>query len=251
MTRWKLTIEYDGTNFVGWQKQRITPSVQGVLENAIEKLSGQKVTLHGSGRTDSGVHALGQIAHFDIDKSYQVHEIRNALNVFSRSHAVVVRHAEIVPDTFHARFDAIQRYYRYSICNRPSPMALYAAYAWHVHRPLDCDAMRKAASYLIGRHDYSSFRASVCQAKSPIRTIHSIDIIQEGDMIYFDFIAQSFLHHQVRNIIGTLKKIGLGSWDAEIMPKILEGRNRIYAGPTAPPQGLCFMRVDYNDSGSK
>ena len=251
MPRWKLTIEYDGTNFLGWQRQDITPSVQGVLEDAIEKFCGERPTLHVAGRTDAGVHACGQVAHVDLPRDYAPHEVCNAITVHARPHKVVILNAEAVPDTFHARFDAVKRYYRYIICNRKAPLTLAANYMWHVYHVLDCAKMQRAANVLLGMHDFTSFRTVDCQAKSPVRSIDSIVITQDGDRIYFDFTAQSFLHHQVRNIVGTLKKIGEGSWPEEDMATILAAKDRSRAGPTAPAHGLYFMRVDYKDSGIK
>lgn len=249
--RWKLTIEYDGSGFVGWQRQDIPHSVQEVLEDAIFALSGQRTLVYGSGRTDSGVHAVGQVAHVDLEKDYLPEKIIGALNVHVRPHPVSVIGAEKVPATFHARFDAIMRYYRYVIHNRRAPPVIGSGYMWHVWRPLDIEVMRKAAKYLIGIHDYSAFRASVCQAKNPVRSIERFEIITDGEKIYFDITARSFLHHQVRNMVGTLRKIGDGSWPPETMQEIMESKDRKIAGPTAPAHGLFFMRVDYPDTGNK
>lgn len=252
MQRWKLVIEYDGNDFVGWQSQENGTSVQQVLEQAVLKLSGQNVRFHVAGRTDSGVHAMGQVAHFDIaDKDYTEREMRNALNVYVRPHHVSVLDAEKVSDEFHARFGAEKRYYRYVVLCRSAPPAIGRQYMWHVHRPLDIDAMRQAAAHFIGTHDYSSFRASECQTKSPIRTMDAITITQDGDKVYFDFEARSFLHHQVRNIMGTLKRVGDGSWHPDKIIEILAAKSRSAAGPTAPAHGLFFIRVDYNDNFSK
>lgn len=250
--RWKLTIEYDGHGFVGWQSQDNGVSVQQTLEHAVFRLSGQQVRLHVAGRTDSGVHALGQVAHFDLeDKDYTEHEMRNALNVYVRPHHVSVVKAEKVSEEFHARFGAQKRYYRYVIINRPSPPSIGHQYAWHIHKPLDIEAMRQAITHLLGTHDFSSFRASECQAKSPIRTLDKIEIIPDGEKIYFDVEARSFLHHQVRNIMGTLKRVGDGSWHPDKMLEILAAKSRAAAGPTAPAKGLFFIKVDYDDNFSK
>lgn len=251
MPRYKLTIEYDGTDFCGWQRQDIPNSVQQVLEEAIEKFCGQEVRLHTAGRTDSGVHAYGQVAHVDLPRNYRALEVRNAITVHARPHKVVVVDAALVSDEFHARFGAIKRYYRYIICNRRASMAIGTDYAWHVFHRLDLAKMQRAANVLLGHHDFTSFRAVDCQAKSPMRSIDSIEITQAGDMIHIDVAAPSFLHHQVRNIVGTLKKIGEGRWEEGRMTEILAAKDRAAAGPTAPPNGLYFMRVDYNESGSK
>lgn len=249
MQRWKLTIEYDGHGFVGWQSQDNGVSVQQTLEQAVFRLSGQNVRLHVAGRTDSGVHALGQVAHFDLEgKDYNEREMRNALNVYVRPHHVSVVKAEKVSDEFHARFGAEKRYYRYVVLCRPSPPAIGYQYMWHVHRALDVDAMRDAVKHMIGTHDFSSFRASECQAKSPIRTLDKVEIIEDGDKLYFDVEAKSFLHHQVRNIMGTLKRVGDGSWHPDKVRDIIAAKSRSAAGPTAPAHGLFFVRVDYNEN---
>lgn len=250
-TRWKLTIEYDGSGFSGWQRQETDLSVQQVIEDAIFKLSGEQVTLHVAGRTDAGVHALGQVAHMDLCKDFPDFTIRNAINFHTRPHRVSVVNAESVTPEFHARFDAFKRHYRYIILNRPAPPAVGAGYMWHIPHDLDVDAMRKAATFLIGHHDFTSFRAAECQAKTPMRTLDTCSITREGDKIYIDVSARSFLHHMVRNIVGTLRKIGDGSWPAERMHDILHARDRTVAGPTCPAEGLYFMRVDYTDTGSK
>lgn len=251
MQRWKLTIEYDGTHFVGWQRQDEGFSVQQVLEEAAFKLCGQEIRLHVAGRTDSGVHALGQVAHMDLEKDYTPTAVRNALNVHSRPHNVSIVKAEKVPIEFHARFSALRRRYRYIICNRLAPPAVGRDYAWHVGRELDIAAMQEAANVLLGLHDYSAFRASVCQAKSPIRSIDHITVSRDGEKVYVDVEARSFLHHQVRNIVGTLKKIGEHRWPVSCMKEILESCDRTKAGPTAPAGGLFFVSVDYPDMGSK
>lgn len=250
--RWKITVEYDGTDFVGWQRQAQGFSVQGVLEEAIFKLSGERVTLHVAGRTDSGVHALGQVAHFDVEKEYEPHEMRNALNVHARPHAVSVLHAEPVSQEFHARFNATKRYYRYVICNRPAPPMVGRQYVWYIRHQLNIEDMQRAADILVGdKYDFTSFRALECQAKSPVKSIDKLQISRDGDKIYIDVEAMSFLHHQVRNIVGTLKKIGDGAWPWQKMQEILDAKDRTVAGPTAPPTGLFFVKVDYSNKGNK
>ena len=250
--RWKITVEYDGTDFVGWQRQNEGFSVQGVLEEAVFKLSGERVTLHVAGRTDAGVHALGQVAHFDLEKTFDAHAVRNALNVHARPHQVAVVKAEAADGEFHARFDAVRRHYRYTICNRWAPPVVGGRYMWHVAHPLDIEPMQKAANVLVGeKYDFSSFRAAECQAKHAIRSIDVLNVTRDGDLVHIDVSATSFLHHQVRNIVGTLRKIGDGAWPWEKMQEILDAKDRSVAGPTAPPTGLFFLRVDYKDSGSK
>lgn len=253
MQRWKLTLEFDGKGFFGWQIQDEGFSVQQVLEDAIFKMTeGQNARLHAAGRTDSGVHATGMVAHVDLEKEYEPFVVRNALNALVRPHKVAVLAAEKVSMDFHARFGAITRRYRYVICNRPVPLMIGSDYAWHVGKRLDEHKMQEAANVLLGLHDYSSFRAVRCQAKSPIRSIDKIAVTRDGDNVYIDVEARSFLHHQVRNIVGTLKKIGEGKWPVSAMKEILESRDRTKAGPTAPPEGLFFVSVDYpEDTGSK
>lgn len=253
MQRWKLTIEFDGKGFFGWQRQDEGFSVQQVLEEALFKMTdGQECRLHAAGRTDSGVHGTGMVAHVDLEKDYTPLVVRNALNALVRPHKIAVLKAEKVSMEFHARFGATQRRYRYVICNRPVPLMIGSDYAWHVGKKLDIDKMQIAANELLGLHDYSSFRAIRCQAKSPIRSIDSFNITREGEFVYIDVEARSFLHHQVRNMVGTLKKIGEGKWPVSAMKEILESRDRTKAGPTAPPEGLFFVGVDYpEDTGSK
>lgn len=253
MQRWKLTIEFDGKGFFGWQRQDEGFSVQQVLEEAIFKMTdGQEVRLHAAGRTDSGVHATAMVAHVDLEKEFTPLAVRNAINALSRPHKVVILKAEKVSDDFHARFSATTRRYRYVICNRHVPLMIGSDYAWHVGKKLDIDKMQEAANCLLGLHDYSAFRAIKCQAKTALRSIDKLVVSREGDNVYIDIEARSFLHHQVRNITGTLKKIGEGKWPVSAMKEILESRDRTKAGPTAPPEGLFFISVDYpEDTGNK
>lgn len=246
MQRWKLTLEYDGNDFVGWQSQINGTSVQNVVEEAVFRLSGERLRLQVAGRTDSGVHALGQVAHMDLPKDYEEHEVRNALNVHVRPHKVTILKAEKVPQEFHARFGAQKRTYRYVILNRAAPTSIGREYMWHIPKKLDIEAMRAAAKFLQGHHDFTSFRDTECQAKSPVRTLDVLRITADGDKIYIDVEARSFLHHQVRNMVGTLKRVGDGSWPPEKVKEILEALDRRVAGPTAPAQGLFFVSVDYN-----
>ncbi|MDW2958434.1 MAG: tRNA pseudouridine(38-40) synthase TruA [Alphaproteobacteria bacterium] len=243
MTRYLVTLEYDGTNLIGWQENRQGPSVQSIVKDAIEKFCGARVDVVGAGRTDSGVHAVAMTAHFDLPKEYDTNTVLRALNFYMANMPVAVLGCEIVDDNFNARFDCIARHYKYVVLNRPASPVLQKNRVYWVPRKLNIDAMRNAANKLIGNHDFTSFRASECQAKSPIKTLDRIDIIQNGDEIIFEFSARSFLHHMVRNIVGTLIEIGLGkSYDID---EILAARNRSAAGPTAPASGLYFMRADY------
>ena len=256
MTRWALLLEYDGTPFVGWQRQINGLSVQAVLEQAASHLNaGQPVASIVAGRTDAGVHAEGQVAHIDLPDGYNTRTIRDALNYHMKPYPVVVLNAAAVPEDWNARFSANRRAYRFRILNRRSRPALMAGRVWHVPIPLDAAAMHAAAQHLLGRHDFSSFRAASCQAKSPIRTLDRLDVTRHGDIIEVVAEARSFLHHQVRNFVGTLKLVGEGSWPIERVAAALEARNRAAAGPTAPPEGLTLISVGYQpnpfaDSGT-
>lgn len=245
MARWKLTIEYDGRGYVGWQRQDNGPSVQQAIEEAIERFSGQAVRLHCAGRTDAGVHALAQIAHFDLDKATRADTVRDALNFHLKGQAVAIVMAEAVGDTFHARHSALGRSYLYRIVNRRAPLALDAGRAWHVGRPLDAEAMHAAAQHLVGRHDFSTFRASLCQARSPVKTLDVLDVSRAGDEIRIVAKARSFLHHQVRNMVGSLRLVGEGKWSADDLSTALAACDRARGGPTAPPDGLYFTGVRY------
>lgn len=245
MTRYKLTVEYDGSGFHGWQRQANAVSVQQTLEEAIKSFSSEDVTLHVAGRTDAGVHARGNVAHFDLQKEATGDVVRDALNFYVRPNRVVVVDAEAVADDFHARFDAVARSYRYLIINRRPPLALLANQAWHVPRPLQIEPMQDAAKHILGKHDFSTFRAQGCQANSPIRTLDFCDIRQEGEQISFHVGARSFLYHQVRNMVGTLVMVGSGQWTVDDFVKAFEARDRRAGGPTAPSQGLTFWGVSY------
>jgi tRNA pseudouridine38-40 synthase len=248
MTRWALLLEYDGTSFVGWQRQVNGLSIQAVLEQAASHLNaGQPVVSIVAGRTDAGVHAEGQVAHIDLPDRHSARSIRDALNFHMKPHPVVVLRAVAVPPDWNARFSANRRAYRFRILNRRSRPALLAGRVWQVPTPLDAPAMHDAAQRLLGRHDFSSFRATSCQAKSPIRTLDRLDVTRHGDIIEVVTQARSFLHHQVRNFVGTLKLVGEGSWPIERVTAALEARNRAAAGPTAPPQGLALIGVGYPD----
>ena len=243
MTRYKLILEYDGTDLIGWQENRQGPSVQSIVKDAIEKFCGTRADVVGAGRTDSGVHAVAMTAHTDIDGDYDAQTVMRALNFYLTGAPVSVLACEIVPDDFSARFNCIARHYKYVVLNRAAAPVLQKNRVYWVPRHLDIEAMRVAANKLIGNHDFTSFRASECQAKSPIKTLDKIEITQNGDEIIFEFSARSFLHHMVRNIVGTLIEIGLGKpYDID---EILAAKNRAAAGPTAPASGLYFIRADY------
>jgi len=245
MTRYKLTIEYDGAGFHGWQKQANHGSVQQTLEEAIRSFSGEEVTLYVAGRTDAGVHARANAAHFDLQKETTGDVIRDALNFYVRPHRVVVLAAEQMPDSFHARLDAKGRSYRYLIVNRRAPLALLAEKAWHIVKPLEVEPMQEAAKLILGKHDFSTFRAQGCQANSPLRTLDALDIRRDGENIIFHTDARSFLYHQVRNMVGTLTLVGNGQWSVNDFRKAFESHDRRAGGPTAPAQGLTFWEVDY------
>jgi tRNA pseudouridine38-40 synthase len=245
MARWKLTIEYDGRPFMGWQHQAHGPSIQAEIEQAILKFSGETVRLHAAGRTDAGVHALGQVAHVDLDKETSGAVIREALNAHLRPHPIAILDAAPMAADFHARLSARQRRYLYRVLNRPARAALDIGRAWHVPYTLDIPAMRAGAACLLGRHDFSSFRATECQAKSPVKTLDRLDIVQDGTRLDFAVEARSFLHHQVRNMVGTLILVGRGKWQPEQVGEALEQRDRSAAGPTAPPDGLYLVGVGY------
>ena len=243
--RFRLTLEYDGGPFVGWQRQDNGPSVQGALEAAIEKLSAERVTVTGAGRTDAGVHALGQVAHFDLEKTFTPDKIRDGLNHFLRPDPVVVLDARLAADDFHARFSAAGRHYLFRILNRRSPPALENGRVWHVTVPLDADAMHHAARGLVGKHDFSTFRAAECQSASPVKTLDRLDVSRRADEIHIEASARSFLHHQIRSFAGTLKLVGEGKWTARDVAEALEAKDRSRCGPVAPPDGLYLVRVDY------
>ena len=245
MSRWKLTVEYDGTGFCGWQRQNNGLAVQQALEDAIEKFSGERVTTHVAGRTDAGVHARAQVAHADIAKETTAEVVRDALNFHLKPHRVAILEVESVSEEFHARFSALARSYRYQILNRRAPAALLADYAWHVSKPLAIEPMQEAAKILIGHHDFSTFRASECQSNSPLKTLDVLAILRDGELIIFETRARSFLYHQVRNMVGTLVLAGTGQWSCDDFKAAFAARNRKAGGPTAPAHGLFFWSVEY------
>lgn len=244
--RYKLIIEYDGTSFCGWQRQREHLSVQQVLEDALAVCLREKVIVFGSGRTDAGVHAMAQVAHFDCQQKQDCGRLRESINALVRPYPISVREVEIVDDSFHARFSAKQRTYFYKIINTQFPPALDLNRAWWVRYSLDEKKMHKAAQLLIGKHDFSTFRASECQAKSPVKTVDEIRIWRENDYVLMQIKARSFLHHQVRNIIGTLMLVGCGKWTIDDFKTAFEACNRRAGGQTAPATGLYFMSVLYD-----
>jgi tRNA pseudouridine38-40 synthase len=245
MPRYKLTIEYDGRPFVGWQVQDNGPSVQGVLAAAIAAFCGEEARVQGAGRTDAGVHALGQVGHVDLAKDWDEDTVREALNAHLRPHPVAVLRAERVADTFNARFSAIRRHYRYRIISRRADLTLERGLAWRIAKPLDSAAMHAAAERLVGRHDFTTFRHAECQAKSPVKTLDRLDVERSTDEIDVTASARSFLHTQVRSMVGALALVGEGKWTADDVSVALEKRDRTACAPVAPPDGLYLTRVDY------
>jgi len=245
MNRFKLTLEYDGTPFVGWQRQTNGLSVQECLENAIQALTSEMTHAHAAGRTDAGVHAFGQVVHFEIEKEFSPNKLMAALNFHLRPHPISVVAAEIAAEDFHARFSATRRSYLYRIVNRNAPLSIDRDRAWLVNAPLDADIMHHAAQLLVGRHDFSTFRASLCQAQSPVKTLDRLDVERSGEEILIRAAARSFLHHQVRNMVGSLRLVGEGKWSPTDLKSALEAQDRAKGGPTAPACGLYLMAVSY------
>ena len=243
MMRFKINLEYDGTNLIGWQENKDGPSVQSLVQNAIYEFCGEKTDVVGAGRTDAGVHAVCMTAHFDLNKDTDAQTIMRALNFYLMNEPVSVLNCERVTDDFHARFDCKKRYYKYVVINRPAPVVLQKNHVWWVPQKLNVEKMKTAVQKLIGKHDFTSFRAAQCQAKSPIKTLDSATIVINGDEIIFEFSARSFLHHQVRNMVGTLVEIGLGKpYDID---EIFAQKKRGAAGVNAPASGLYFVRALY------
>jgi tRNA pseudouridine38-40 synthase len=243
--RYRLTLEYDGGPFAGWQRQENGPSIQAALEEAIFKLSGERVTVSGAGRTDAGVHALAQVAHFDLAKSFAPEKICDALNYHLRPEPVAVLDACISAPDFHARFSATSRLYLYRVLNRRTPPILERGRVWHVSRELNVDAMHAGAQHLVGQHDFTTFRAAECQAQSPVKTLDALSVRRAGEEIHVQARARSFLHRQVRSIVGTLKLVGEGKWRPRDVASALAAHDRSRCGPVAPPEGLYLARVDY------
>ena len=245
MPRYKLLIEYDGAPFAGWQIQAEQATVQGVLTAAVEAFCGESVAVQGAGRTDAGVHALGQVAHIDLAKDWGTDTIRDGLNAHLRPHPVAILSAEKAGDDFDARFSATQRHYVYRIHNRRADLALDRERVWRVSRPLDEKKMQEAAQHLIGHHDFTTFRSTECQAKSPVKTLDVLKVTRDGQEIRIEASARSFLHNQVRSLVGSLEQVGEGRWTPADMKHALEARDRSACGPVAPPDGLYLVRVDY------
>jgi tRNA pseudouridine38-40 synthase len=249
MPRYRMVVEYDGTPYVGWQRQDNGPSVQSAIEGAILSLTGETVKIKGAGRTDSGVHAIGQVTHVDLSREWQPYKLRNAVNAHlaMAREAVSIIDVAAVSEDFDARFSAIRRHYLYRIISRKSRLALEYKRAWWVARDLDHEQMHAAAQTLVGRHDFTTFRSTHCQAKSPVRTLDRLDVTRNGDLIEIRATAQSFLHNQIRSFAGTLKLAGEGTMTPADVRAALEARDRKECGPVAPPEGLYFMQVDYPD----
>ncbi|MBI5163774.1 MAG: tRNA pseudouridine(38-40) synthase TruA [Magnetospirillum sp.] len=245
MPRYRLLIEYNGTGFVGWQRQNNGLSVQGAIEGAVFALCGETVALYAAGRTDAGVHATGQVAHVDIVRDFAANTVRDGLNFHLKPHPVAVLAAAVVDETFHARFSAVGRSYLYRIVNRRAPLTLDKGRAWHVQQPLDAAAMAAGARHLLGHHDFTTFRAGECQARSPMKTLDVLDVRRDGETIAVVAAARSFLHHQVRNMVGTLRLVGEGRWQPEDVARALAARDRKAGGPTAPAAGLVLTGVRY------
>ena len=245
MPRYKITIEYDGTPFSGWQWQDHVPSVQRTLTDAIASFAGETSMVQGAGRTDAGVHALGQVAHFDLTKDYETDTVRDALNAHLRPHPVAVLFAEKVAPEFDARRSAIRRHYLYRIANRRPDLTLDRLRAWRVPRRLDVEPMHAAAQRLVGKHDFTTFRSTECQAKSAEKTLDKLDVSRAGDEVHIVAVARSFLHNQVRSMVGTLVAVGDGKWTADDVSRALAARDRTACGQVAPPEGLYLVKVDY------
>ncbi|YCI01935.1 tRNA pseudouridine(38-40) synthase TruA [Ensifer sp. D2-11] len=247
MPRYRLTVEYDGSDYVGWQRQDNGPSVQGAIEKAVLSLTRETVSIRGAGRTDSGVHARGQVAHLDLTREWKSYTLQNALNAHLAlaGERVSILDVAEAPGDFDARFSAIRRHYLYRIISRRSPLALEARRAWWVPKPLDHDAMHEAAQRLVGHHDFTTFRSAHCQATSPLRTLDRLDVTRAGELIEIRATAQSFLHNQIRSFAGSLKLVGEGKWTPDDLQAALKARDRKACGPVAPPDGLYFIRVDY------
>lgn len=243
--RYKLTVEYEGTPFFGWQRQEGVPTIQQVLEEAVQPLTKDLVVMHGSGRTDTGVHALGQVAHFDTDKNLDPFRIQECMNAYLREIPVSVLSVEQVDENFDARFSSKERHYIYKIINRRSKLSLDINRAWKVLKPIDEQTMHKTAQILVGKHDFSSFRAAGCQADSPVKTLNSISVERNEDLIIIKVAARSFLYHQVRNIVGSLCMVGTDRWTSEKFCEVFECKDRTQAAETAPACGLYFWKVDY------
>lgn len=248
MTRFRLLIEYDGRPFMGWQRQEHGPSVQAAIEDALFTITGERPPLHAAGRTDAGVHARGQVAHVDVERRITAFRLMEALNARLRPAPVAILDCREAAPDFHARFDCIGRAYRYRVVNRRAPLTIDAGLAWRVPTPLDAEAMHAAAQRLVGRHDFTTFRAAYCQAKSPVKTLDRLDVERIGEEVHIHAAARSFLHHQVRSMVGCLKLVGEGKWSADDLQAALEAADRARLGLNAPPDGLTLMAALYPDA---
>jgi len=247
VTRFALTLEYDGGPFMGLQRQNHGPTVQQAVEEAVHAVTGETVTMHSAGRTDSGVHALAMRSHVDIAKDIEPFRLMEALNALLRPAPVAVLACGVVPEDWHARFSCIGRAYEYRIANRRAPLTLEKGMAWHIARPLDAEAMHRAAQALVGRHDFTTFRSAHCQANDPVKTLDRIGVRREGDYVIVEAAARSFLHHQVRSMVGTLALVGQGQWREEQVAEALAAKDRAALGLNAPSEGLYFVRAVYPD----
>ena len=246
MTRFALTLEFDGAPFFGLQRQSHGPSVQQSVEEAVQAVTGEEVRMHSAGRTDSGVHALGMVSHIDIEKPFEPFRLSEALNAHLRPDPIAVVHCEEKPEDWHARFSCIGRSYEYRIINRRAPLTLEKGKAWLVSKPLNENAMHEAAQHLVGRHDFTTFRSVHCQANDPVKTLGRLDVSREGEHVIIRAEARSFLHHQVRSMVGTLSLVGLGQWQPDQVREVLEAKDRQQLGLNAPPDGLYFMQAVYS-----
>jgi tRNA pseudouridine38-40 synthase len=245
MSRFALTIEFDGGPYAGWQRQDNAPSVQAAIEAALFKMCGQNVAVYAAGRTDAGVHARAMRAHFDLDTALTAFRIMGAINAHLRPASIAIKDCEIAPDDWHARFSCTGRAYEYRIINRRSPLALDRGKAWQIASPLDATAMNDAAQLLVGLHDFTTFRSTECQSDSPIKTLNRLDVRRDGELIIIEAAARSFLHHQVRSMVGCLSLVGRGKWSATDLQAALDAKDRARLGHNAPPDGLYFMHAVY------
>ena len=245
MTRFRLTVEFDGGPFMGWQRQAHGPSVQQAIEEAVEALTGEQVISHAAGRTDAGVHALAMSAHVDVAKDISPFRLMEGVNALIRPNPIAIIGCEIVPDDWHARFSCVGREYLYRIANRRAPLTLDLGRAWRIARDLDAEAMHDAAQQLVGLHDFTTFRSAHCQAESPVKTLDRLDVRREGDWILIEAAARSFLHHQVRSMVGCLAMVGQGQWSKADLKAALDAADRAALGLNAPPDGLYFVRAKY------
>jgi len=245
MTRFRLTVEFDGRPFMGWQRQAHGPSVQQAIEDAVRAVTAESTTLHAAGRTDAGVHAFAMTAHVDVDKPIAPFRLMEALNAHLKRHPVAILACETAPDDWHARFSCVGRDYLYRIVNRRAPLTLEAGHAWRIARPLDAAAMHEAAQLLVGKHDFTTFRSAHCQAESPLKTLDRLDVRREGETVLIEAAARSFLHHQVRSMVGCLALVGQGQWNADDLKAALDATDRAALGLNAPADGLYFVKARY------